>query len=555
MGKAAIGAAAEAAEPLRPLPATVRAAQYVRMSREHQKYSIANQATANQLYAAQHGMAVVRTYSDEGRSGLSLNRRDALKRLIADVQTGKIDFNAIIVYDVSRWGRFQDADESAYYEFICKHAGITVHYCAEQFQNDGSSLSAIVKAVKRAMAGEYSRELSVRVFAAQCRIVQQGYRLGGYAGYGLRRMLVGQNGALRGVLERGEHKCIATDRLILVPGPQNEVTTVRWIFATFVQDGKTEQQIASILNERGTMSEFGRPWTAERIRYMLKSEKYAGHNVWGHISFKLQKTKVHNAPELWVRASRVFEPIIEQSTFDAAQAVFQDRLIHPIRGRGRKYSDKMMLAALKRLCKRKGYLSRRIIDLDSKVQSAGAYANRFGSLKRTYQLIGFKPCKYRKKRRIRPTRHSINFSDAEMLKALRRVLRKHGTLTSSIIEEDGTIPCASAYRLRFGSIGNAYRLIGFTPLSLARRWRRPKRPSRDEMLDTLRRLLVTHGHLSRSVINNADNAPSTYCYCKRFGSILKAYDLIGYACANGRDRVRNPAAWPGNTHSRFNTAP
>jgi DNA invertase Pin-like site-specific DNA recombinase len=367
MGKAAIGAAAEAGEPLRPLPATVRAAQYVRMSREHQKYSIANQATANQLYAAQHGMAVVRTYSDEGRSGLSLNRRDALKRLIADVQTGKIDFNAIIVYDVSRWGRFQDADESAYYEFICKHAGITVHYCAEQFQNDGSSLSAIVKAVKRAMAGEYSRELSVRVFAAQCRIVQQGYRLGGYAGYGLRRMLVGQNGALRGVLERGEHKCIATDRLILVPGPQNEVTTVRWIFATFVQDGKTEQQIASILNERGTMSEFGRPWTAERIRYMLKSEKYAGHNVWGHISFKLQKTKVHNAPELWVRASRVFEPIIEQSTFDAAQAVFQNRLIHPIRGRGRKYSDKMMLAALKRLCKRRGYLSRRIIDLDSEV--------------------------------------------------------------------------------------------------------------------------------------------------------------------------------------------
>jgi hypothetical protein len=75
------------------------------------------------------------------------------------------------------------------------------------------------------------------------------------------------------------------------------------------------------------------------------------------------------------------------------------------------------------------------------------------------------------------------------------------------------------------------------------------------MLDTLRRLLVTHGHLSRSVINNADNAPSTYCYCKRFGSILKAYDLIGYACANGRDRVRNPAAWPGNAHSRFNTAP
>jgi len=58
--------------------------------------------------------------------------------LIDDVRSGVADFSAILVYDVSRWGRFQDADESAYYEFICKEAGITVHYCAEQFENDGS---------------------------------------------------------------------------------------------------------------------------------------------------------------------------------------------------------------------------------------------------------------------------------------------------------------------------------------------------------------------------------------------------------------------------------
>ncbi len=41
-------------------------------------------------------------------------------RLIGDVQTGVADFTAILIYDVSRWGRFQDADESGYYEYICK---------------------------------------------------------------------------------------------------------------------------------------------------------------------------------------------------------------------------------------------------------------------------------------------------------------------------------------------------------------------------------------------------------------------------------------------------
>ena len=130
-------------------------------------------------------MQIVCTYADEGKSGLSLDGRDALKHLIDDVQTGNADFATILVYDVSRWGRFQDADESAYYEYICKRADISVQYCAEQFENDGSPVSTIVKGVKRAMAGEYSRELSVKVFTGQCRLIELGYRQGGPPGYGL----------------------------------------------------------------------------------------------------------------------------------------------------------------------------------------------------------------------------------------------------------------------------------------------------------------------------------------------------------------------------------
>ena len=133
------------------------AAQYVRMSTEHQKYSTENQGDIIKEYADSHGMVIVKTYADDGKSGLSIDGRDALKRLIDDVETGKANFNVILVYDISRWGRFQDADESAYYEYICKRVGINVIYCAEQFTNDGSPVSTIVKGVKRAMAGEYSR--------------------------------------------------------------------------------------------------------------------------------------------------------------------------------------------------------------------------------------------------------------------------------------------------------------------------------------------------------------------------------------------------------------
>ena len=101
-----------------------KAAQYVRMSTEHQQYSTQNQADKIQEYAHKRGIEIIKTYADEGKSGLSIGGRAALQRLISDVETGIAEFNVILVYDVSRWGRFQDADESAYYEYICRRAGI-----------------------------------------------------------------------------------------------------------------------------------------------------------------------------------------------------------------------------------------------------------------------------------------------------------------------------------------------------------------------------------------------------------------------------------------------
>ncbi|RWK32866.1 MAG: hypothetical protein EOR46_30210 [Mesorhizobium sp.] len=52
--------------------------------------------------------------------------------------TGQKAFSAILVLDVSRWGRFPNADQSAHYEFLCLDAGVAVEYCAEPFENDGS---------------------------------------------------------------------------------------------------------------------------------------------------------------------------------------------------------------------------------------------------------------------------------------------------------------------------------------------------------------------------------------------------------------------------------
>lgn len=145
----------------------IAAAQYLRMSTEHQQYSTENQSRAISEYANTHSFLITRTYSDPAKNGLWLKNRPGLRELLKDVTSGQTPYRAILVYDVSRWGRFQDTDKSAHYEFLCKSAGIPVHYCAETFPNDGSLPSLMMKALKRVMAGEYSRELRDKVLAGQ----------------------------------------------------------------------------------------------------------------------------------------------------------------------------------------------------------------------------------------------------------------------------------------------------------------------------------------------------------------------------------------------------
>src|SRR5579864_6610516 len=274
----------------------MRAAQYVRMSTEHQQYSTENQAVAIQDYANRHGMEIVRTFADHGKSGLDLAGREGLRTLIRVVESGEADFDTILVYDISRWGRFQDSDESAYYEYICKRASVAVHYCAEQFNNDGSISATLLKTVKRTMAGEYSRELSVKVFAGQSRLIELGFRQGGVAGYGLRRQLVDRDRNPKALLLPGEHKSIQTDRVILVQGPEHEVAVVREIYDRFTRNRATEEQIASWLNEQRVLTDFGRPWTRGTVHQLLTNPKYAGANVYNRVSFKLKKKRIKNPP-------------------------------------------------------------------------------------------------------------------------------------------------------------------------------------------------------------------------------------------------------------------
>lgn len=360
-----------------PIPAT----QYLRMSTEHQQYSLQNQSAVIKRYADDHGFTIVQSYEDVAKSGLLLRNRSGLRAILQDVVGRQAKFKAILVLDVTRWGRFQDIDESAHYEFLCKHAGTPVHYCLETFSNDSTLASMIIKTVKRSMAAEYSRELSAKVAAGSRRIASLGFRNGGIAGYGLRRLLVSPQRVPKQILAAGERKSLATDRVVLVPGPQTEVECVREIYRLFVEDRLSTPAIADELNRKQIPYLSGRDWYQVGVYRILTHPKYCGCHVFGQRSQILDSPNKVMPRDTWCVVPNAFESIVSRETFEEAQRIIHSKTFF-------KANDRV-LDALRALRAEKGRLSFKLINKAKDLPSTQTFLRRFGGLRNAYQLIGY----------------------------------------------------------------------------------------------------------------------------------------------------------------------
>lgn len=310
----------------------MRVAAYVRMSTELQQFSIANQLRAIRAFCDENGMELERIYSDAGRPGLTYEKRPGLKSLVEDARAGPLPFDAVIVLDVSRWGRFQDLDEGAYYEHLLRRAGAPVIYCGEPFMSEQGGVAEIFKVVKRAMAAEYSRELSVKVSAATRARAANGGWCPARPGYGYRRVKVPSAGSAPSQGGRG-FKLAPRPTATLQLGPIEEVQAVRRLFELFLQGDHCLAQIASCLASEGWPAPAGRGWGWELVRNALRNEKYAGVLTFGRTRRYLGQKLQRPDPSTWVRIEGGYPAIISKKTFAAVQA----RLAHRRpRGKGRK---------------------------------------------------------------------------------------------------------------------------------------------------------------------------------------------------------------------------
>ena len=256
------------------------AAQYIRMSTDKQDLSPTLQKDAIAAYAEARGMQIVATYEDEGRSGVRLKNRPALLRLLHDV-TQSQPFSTVLVYDVSRWGRFQDTDAAAYHEYHCRLHGVDVVYVAEMFGAEVNPITAMLKSMKRAMAAEYSRDLANKARAGQHLVISRGFQIGPLPPLGYRRCSVSADGQRRVILDARQRKVAATDRVEWVLAADEEIRLVRRICELYTRTRLTFNDIARLGKAEGWRDHEGRTLTGRSLATLVRNEALIGNFVWG----------------------------------------------------------------------------------------------------------------------------------------------------------------------------------------------------------------------------------------------------------------------------------
>lgn len=304
-----------------------KAVAYYRHSAEDkQENSVPLQREQVQKFATQNGIEIIFELADEGKTGLNANRKGFKELLSNWIQNPKAPkFDYILVLDESRWGRFQNPDEAAHYQFLAASNKKQVIYILSGFPNKQQGpISYLSTSFKRIQAGDFSRNLSRLVFNGCVEIAKQGYSVGGTSCYGLARLLLDEHKQPMGVLKKGQHKAISNARVIFTPANDETTEVVKRIFDSFVNQWHTLEHIARDLNSDGIPSPRNSIWKRESIVHILSNEVYIGTRIynkrWGRLEKRTDEISGGlNPRHEWVIVPNAFPAIIDRDTFEAAQ--------------------------------------------------------------------------------------------------------------------------------------------------------------------------------------------------------------------------------------------
>lgn len=296
-------------------------AYYRHSAEDKQENSVAIQRGHTERFAQENNIEIIHEEADEGKSGLLANR-PAFERLFNDwvENPNAPHFNYVLVYDVSRWGRFQDQDQAGYFVHLCKKHGKEVIYVSRGFVNSENQLfSSLEISLHRYMAAEYSRQLSEKVFYGCVKVSEQGYSAGGTAVYGMARQLLDVDKKPIRTLKTGEHKQIANERVTFTPKNDKTTETVKKIFHLFVKEKHLIPDIVTHLNQEGILSANGKRWDRTKIIKILTDETYIGTRVYNKVWGRLKQKPHKNPRSEWIIVPNAFDAVVDYQIFEKAQ--------------------------------------------------------------------------------------------------------------------------------------------------------------------------------------------------------------------------------------------
>jgi len=318
---------------------------YVRRSTTRQEMSLTDQRTAIEKYAAEHGYCIRRWYEDDGISGDDTDKRAGFQQM-HNAATNGADFDAILVWDQSRFGRF-DSIEAGLWIHPLRKAGVRLVTVVDGPIDWNDFTGRVIYSLKQEGKHQFLIDLAHNATRGMISTAKEGYLCGQIAPYGYDRMAVDANGDHQLRIRNGEQVGKPKSwKITLVPSddPQ-KVEIVKWLFTTYAEQDESLRSLAAQLNRRGVPSPraggmlSGRPvagnWHASTVRTILENEVYAGTLTYAkkavgkycHVSAgdvkrrsadgaHRSKTR-RNADEEIIRIPNTFEALVDEATWKA----------------------------------------------------------------------------------------------------------------------------------------------------------------------------------------------------------------------------------------------
>lgn len=290
-----------------------KAASYLRRSTDRQQQSIDDQRAAIERFAEIEGYVIVAEFVDDAISGATTSARKAFLEMVEVAQKPDREWDTILVFDVSRFGR-TDSDESGYYRHLLTSADVDIKYTADGLV--GGEADEWLLPIKQVVAHKYVQDLSKLTIRGQVSRASKGRWAGGrppfafdlkyydssdeplhvvrYLATGEREIRTPDGATVTRMIPMGEPLPSAgNSRVQLVPGDPDRVAVLQRIFGMYLDESLGLSAVAARLNAEGVPAP-GRPrrtgattakWSMTTIRDIIKNPAYKGCVAWNRRSY------------------------------------------------------------------------------------------------------------------------------------------------------------------------------------------------------------------------------------------------------------------------------